>query len=294
MPAVHLRDIDLDLSLESEARTTLTLIGILIAVLVVSAAVVFSRHAISRFFRRIFCIGRRDSNRADMKGKVAEKEVQAPTPPLESMPASYPGTLRPERPTAIHQMPSFFNPIRKHTSTPRYANINLYRGVRGLHTPPPARFGPSARLPMSSQNAYAAKPVVSPHVAGWMAVADSVVGAHPQARPLHTRVATKAEIDMISGHVHIPWAFKVDNRPAPVAVKVQKPDVVFPVLPAPSNQPALLRDVGNVRGRDADVANEESAQREKRTSRTKYTYRTRGKENIPVTSFPQSSTRGRF
>lgn len=190
-------------------------------------------------------------------------------------------------------MPNFFSPIRKHSSTPRYSSVNLYRGVRGLHTPPPARLGPSYHPPMSSPDAYSGAGV-TPHIAGWMAVADSVVGPHPHARPLHTRVATKAEIEMISGHVHIPWAFKVDGRPPPVAVKVQIPDVVYPVLPT---QPGMLRDVGNVGRQERDtvvLGTDGGAQVGRRPTKTKYTHRTRGKENIPVTSLPPSFTRGRF
>ncbi|KAF8197051.1 hypothetical protein BJ912DRAFT_1140689 [Pholiota molesta] len=292
MPAALPRDLALDLNLESEARATLILVGILLAILVLSAVIAFNRHPIFRFFRRALCLARRDPNQADTKGKGSENQ-----PPTSSshddMPIS--DSPREDRPSFVHRMPNFFSPIRKHSSTPRYSSVNLYRGVRGLHTPPPARLAPSYQPPMSPPDAYSGAGV-TPHIAGWMAVADAVVGAHPHARPLHTRVATKAEIEMISGHVHIPWAYKVDGRPAPVAVKVQVPDVVYPVLPA---QPGMLRDVGNVRGagRDAvagDAESEGGAQVGRRPTKTKSTHRTRGKENVPVTSLPPSFTRGRF
>jgi hypothetical protein len=67
MPAALPRDLALDLNLESEARATLILVGILLAILVVSAVIAFNRHPIFRFFRRALCLARRDPNQADTK-----------------------------------------------------------------------------------------------------------------------------------------------------------------------------------------------------------------------------------
>lgn len=73
-----------------------------------------------------------------------------------------------------------------------------------------------------------------------MGVADTVVGRHPFAQPLSARVATQAEIDLIGGHVHIPWAFRA-NISQPVPVKVLKPIAVSPPLsiyPVPNRNAA--------------------------------------------------------
>jgi hypothetical protein len=64
--------------------------------------------------------------------------------------------------------------------------------------------------------------IVSPHTAGWMKIADDVVGRHPFSKPLPERVASQAEIDLISDHVHIPWAYDA-RRSQPTPVKVLGP-----------------------------------------------------------------------
>lgn len=92
------------------------------------------------------------------------------------------------------------------------------------------------------------QPVVSafPHTSAWTQVADHVVGRHPQGKPLITRVATHAEIALVSGHVHIPWAYTHAKKNQPVPVKVQKPAAVYPPL---SIVPSLaLEDLGNIQG----------------------------------------------
>ena len=92
------------------------------------------------------------------------------------------------------------------------------------------------------------QPVVSafPHTFAWTQVADHVVGRHPQGKPLITRVATRAEIALISGHVHIPWAYTHAKKNQPVPVKVQKPAAVYAPL---SIVPSLaLEDLGNIQG----------------------------------------------
>jgi hypothetical protein len=92
------------------------------------------------------------------------------------------------------------------------------------------------------------QPVVSafPHTSAWTQVADHVVGRHPQGKPLITRVATRAEIALISGHVNIPWAYTHAKKNQPVPVKVQKPPAVYAPL---SIVPSLaLEDLGNIQG----------------------------------------------
>jgi hypothetical protein len=69
---------------------------------------------------------------------------------------------------------------------------------------------------------------VSPHIAGWMRVADSIVGSHPFAQPLSARVATQAEIDLISGHVYIPWAMDRPKSSHPMPVNLQRPNAINP------------------------------------------------------------------
>jgi len=77
-------------------------------------------------------------------------------------------------------------------------------------------------------------------------VADHVVGRHPQGKPLISRVATRAEIALISGHVHIPWAYTHAKKNQPVPVRVQKPAAVYNPL---SIVPSLaLEDLGNIQG----------------------------------------------
>ncbi|CAA7267832.1 unnamed protein product [Cyclocybe aegerita] len=115
-------------------------------------------------------------------------------------------------------------------------------------------------------------PQIDPKIAALMHAADTVVGAHPNARPLSARIATREEIELISGHVHIPWAFTGSaggggasggasggrggtgvgrevgkeagkaKRPSqpPMAVKVQPPPAVVDLTPHPptGQQPA--------------------------------------------------------
>lgn len=182
---------------------------------------------------------------------------------LQSRPIPHP---RPEqRPSQARRITAFFASIRKNTSVPPRPG-GLYQGVNGLYyasrsprTPPPENF-------------------VSPHVAGWMQVADSVVGQHPHAQPLSSRIATQAEIDMISGHVHIPWAFNDSGRPQPVPVKVQKPvTVVYREEP--------LKDVGNLRAHGRAILGTVS-QAAKRSSKGKAIRQPLGKEDrVPAPPF---------
>jgi len=156
----------------------------------------------------------------------------------------------PQHPVAppLRRAPAFFraNTIQTcQTLSPR--PTIPYRGFGyGLHQPPPpVHHYPKFRLPEHEPQPPpppppAAQTLVSPHIAGWMGVADTVVGRHPFAQPLSARVATQAEIDLIGGHVHIPWAFRA-NISQPVPVKVLKPIAVSPPLsiyPVPNRNAA--------------------------------------------------------
>ncbi|KAF5319658.1 hypothetical protein D9619_008645 [Psilocybe cf. subviscida] len=172
--------------------------------------------------------------------------------------------------------------IRKQLTIPHSKhNIQVYRGENGIHTPTGA--SPTVSL--------AQRPTVgriSPHIIGWMTLADSVVGQHPHARPLHARIATQAEIDMISGHVHIPWAHKNDpRRPQPTAVKVQRPIVLHPAVPPPVMM-TPLKDTGNIHHKGSS-ANTNEITVEKRSPKGKSGRRLRGKENTPPMASSGSS-----
>lgn len=128
------------------------------------------------------------------------------------------------------------------------------------------------------------QPVLSvlPHIAGWMEVADNVVGGHPHARPLITRIATQAEIALISGHVHIPWAYTPVKKIQPGGpVGIQKPTTSYATL---SIIPSLaLEDVGNTHGLPVWRAV---------NNKGKSLRHPRGKENIPIAPLSTCSRRG--
>lgn len=118
---------------------------------------------------------------------------------------------------------------------------------------------------------------VSPHTSGWIQVADDVVGRHPYGKPLITRIATQAEIALISGHVHIPWAFEHLKKTQPVPVKIQKPSAAM--MPS-----LVLGNVGNTHGRY--VINDNT-----KFVKGKHFRHGRGKENIPIAPLPARSSR---
>ncbi|KAF8966063.1 hypothetical protein BDZ97DRAFT_1917766 [Flammula alnicola] len=279
MPTIFTRDLDLDLTLESEARTTLILVGIGVSILVLATAIVFYGSPVFQTVCYKLGLPGRLSNPTDVK--TSESSNAASNPSGTDIPISN-STMQlrcEQRPNNAHRMSAFFGPIRKRPSAPHHRNITVYRGASGLHIPPATTRG-SPYLSGAQMTTTPSAPtgVVTPHIAGWMAVADSVVGRHPHAEPLSTRVATKAEIDMISGHVHIPWAYKSGHKPQHVRLKVQKPDVIYAPTPV---QPGLLKDIGNIRGRDILVA-ESNTKIVKGSSKGKSVRRTRGKENMPA------------
>ena len=146
----------------------------------------------------------------------------------------------------MQKRPTFF-------SLPRQPPLVISRDPgkrRGIERPPisrPMRVAPRLGVP-HVRSMPTPQPVVStfPHTSAWTQVADHVVGCHPQGKPLITRVATRAEIALISGHVHIPWAYTHAKKNQPVPVKVQKPPAVYAPL---SIVPSLaLEDLGNIQG----------------------------------------------
>ena len=146
----------------------------------------------------------------------------------------------------VQKRPTFF-------SLPRQPPLVISRDLgkhRGIERPPisrPIRVTPRLGAP-HVKGMPTSQPVVStlPHTSAWTQVADHVVGRHPQGKPLITRVATRAEIALISGHVHIPWAYTHAKKNQPVPVKVQKPAAVYAPL---SIVPSLaLEDLGKIQG----------------------------------------------
>ena len=146
----------------------------------------------------------------------------------------------------VQKRPTFF-------SLPRQPPLVISRDLgkrRGMERPPisrPMQVAPRLGAP-HVKSIPIPQPVVStlPHTSAWTQVADHVVGRHPQGKPLSTRVATRAEIALISGHVHIPWAYTHAKKNQPVPVKVQKPPAVYaPLSIVPS---FALEDLGNIQG----------------------------------------------
>src|SRR5260221_4027744 len=121
----------------------------------------------------------------------------------------YPIPLVP-RPNASYNVPTpgFYN----HRVLPpiQIRPNNFYPSHPALGTLPPP-------LPIT---------IISPHIAGWMNIADDVVGPHPFAKPLFERVPSQAEIDLISDHVQIRWIHNGrQSQPTPVTVLGHAHDV---------------------------------------------------------------------
>ena len=181
--------------------------------------------------------------------------------------------------------PTFF-------SVPRQPPLVISRDPckhRGIEQPPISRLmrmapplgAPHAKCMSTPQS------VVStlPHTSAWIQVADHVVGRHPQGKPLINRVATRAEIALISGHVHIPWAYTHAKKNQPVPVKVQKPPAVYaPLSIVPS---FALEDLGNIQGLHIWRAVNNNAKLFKERSLR----HARGKENISIAPRSARSSR---
>jgi hypothetical protein len=79
-----------------------------------------------------------------------------------------------------------------------------------------------------------------------MKIADDVVGRHPFAKPLFERVASQAEIDLISDHVQLRWVHD-GRRSQPTAVKVLGPPRDAQ-KPFGNLEPGPNATAGNIRG----------------------------------------------
>jgi hypothetical protein len=161
-------------------------------------------------------------------------------------------------------------------SSPFTINLREHRRI-DLERPPISR--PMQMAPPQVDTSYL--PAL-PHTSDWMQVADHVVGRHPHGKPLSTRVATHAEIALISGHVNIPWAYTHTGtkKTQPSPVKVQKPATVYAPL---SIVPSLaLEDLGNIQGLHIWRAVNNNA----KLFKGKSLRHARGTENIPMAPTP--------
>ncbi|KAF8804064.1 hypothetical protein BYT27DRAFT_7194787 [Phlegmacium glaucopus] len=186
----------------------------------------------------------------------------------------------------VQKRPAFFSLPRQ----PPFV-ISRDRAIhRDIERPPisrPMPMAPRSGTPHLKKSMPPPRPVVSvsPHTSAWIQVADQVVGRHPHGKPLVTRVATPAEIALISGHIHIPWAYAHVKKPQPVPVKIQKPAAIYAPL---SIMPSLvLEDVGNAQDRLIWRAVHNNARRFKGKSLR----HARGKENDVTAPLPAWSSR---
>ena len=181
----------------------------------------------------------------------------------------------------VQKRPTFFPPLRKPPL--------VISGDSAKERPPISR--PIQMAPRLDESHLKTMPTSQPvvsalsHTSAWMQVADQVVGRHPHGKPLSTRVATDAEIALISGHVDIPWAYTHTKKIQPVPAKVQKPAAVYAPL---SIVPSLaLEDLGNIQGLHIWRAVNNNA----KFFKSKSLRHARGKENIPIAPQPVYSSR---
>ncbi|PPQ93895.1 hypothetical protein CVT25_007808 [Psilocybe cyanescens] len=312
MPTVFLsRDRELDETLEAQARLTLILVGVGLGILVLTTAAVYFGYRLLQTLRPAFCLRLRrsgpiantaetaEAERTEYESQITEVDNWSFDMSMAQSKPSLPRRLtEPER-TPPSRIPSLFASIRKHPSA-SHRPTGVYTGPNGRspflpRPPPPVRLTSPSTQPQIKHHHHhrattAPQGVVTPHIAEWMKVADSVVGRHPDAQPLCTRVATQAEVDLISGHVHVPWASfrgtggtSATSCQPPVPVKVMRPVVSAPAsalapaigqghgygLPQPQPpamnlsmsmpmsmmpKPGVLKDVGNLTVRARDVS----------------------------------------
>ena len=148
----------------------------------------------------------------------------------------------------VQKRPAFFPPPRQ---PPFMINRDPVKR-KGIERPSifrPMRMALRLGGDLHLNNVPTPQPTVSslPHTSAWIQVADHVVGRHPHGMPLSTRVATPAEIALISGHIDIPWAYTLHTKKIqPAPVKVQHPAAVYaPISIVPS---LALEDLGNIQG----------------------------------------------
>ncbi|KAF8151735.1 hypothetical protein B0H34DRAFT_862111 [Crassisporium funariophilum] len=186
-----------------------------------------------------------------------------------------------------HMEPGYNSRPRKapaNTTSPSSAHI----GICPLSRPSPSRILPAFVTPPRSRTVPLSRfAPTTPHIVAWQKVADSVVGRHPDAKPLITRPATLSEIALISGHISIPWAYMKEKKTQPTPVKVRKP--IAARAPSPDRSGLLLNNIRNVRTQDIFGARNNNAKRPAKPGRS---FRHgRGKENIPVPPAPAISGR---
>ncbi|KDR72991.1 hypothetical protein GALMADRAFT_212963 [Galerina marginata CBS 339.88] len=292
MPSVFARDHSLDVTLESEARLISILVGIGIGILLLVSAIIIHGSQLLRKIRRGSYVPGQIANQAEAE-KGDHIKAFPPNDTTTSMPRLDLSQHRREPLAARGQrVPAPFIPIRKSSSAP-HRPAGVYNDVsRSPFTP--TRSSPADRAPHKARQQTKNTPavpqgIVTAHIAEWNRVADSVVGRHPNAQPLSTRVATQAEIDLISGHVHIPWAFTGKCKSQPMPVKVLKPIIV----PTPSPiRTGFSKDIGAIPGgRDVLVTVNNTM---KRPHGGKNARRVHRKENMPPAPARLARSDGRF
>jgi len=306
------RDVELNLSLEAEARLTLILVGVGLALLILITAAIFYLFPIWELLRQTCRF--RGQVRNETEAATEVKSIRSLRnieydPILDLQEAFFSSLISTPREKIImpprvfdphgqqrevsaetRRSPALFNPIRKYATVPHRPTA-VYLGANRRHVVTPSILHPGFRPGMHSlAKPPASSPpegFVTPHIAEWMKVADSVVGRHPSARPLRERVATHAEIDLISGHVHIPWVEPPSRKPRgpPTAVMVLGPPstpastVVASRIRAGPSKPGFLKALGNVRGgRHALGSHNAGSGSSAKRGAIRHA---RGKENVP-------------
>ncbi|KAF8896852.1 hypothetical protein CPB84DRAFT_1848040 [Gymnopilus junonius] len=275
--ALVARDHTLDIALESESRLILLIIAIAIGLLFIITAIVIHGSELLEIMRRYMRL-----SRSIAKEPGFEKTETANAPIMQAtFVSSMPQSMSTPQ---IRQVPKYntqqristtFFPLRKHPSAP-HKPAGVYSGVKRM----PFSAVPSENCDSRHPLQQASLPgIVTHHIAEWMKVADSVVGRHPDAQPLHMRVAMQAEVDLISGHVHIPWASKSRGRSPMVPVKI----IAFP---PPAANTGVLKDLSDIQSSKITVYIGNTLKSSSRPSKGKKMHRPRGKENLPPTSLP--------
>ncbi|KAF9530666.1 hypothetical protein CPB83DRAFT_920506 [Crepidotus variabilis] len=243
-------DQSLDLNLQSDTRLIAISIGVALAILVFATLAIIYLLPVCRSVWRT--IGLPRPNRNPSAAPESKQPHYLLEPVMASTPASklklprtspYPPGI--VGPPPKQQAATFFTStasLRKH-STVSHRPTALYNGVKSFVAPTKPRPTFQARNYGRPPNAPRQPPKLSsvgevtPHLAGWMKVADEVVGRHPNAVPLRGRIATQEEIELISGHVHIPWASTESAEHRPIVINLHRPPPAkpaYPDLPGPS------------------------------------------------------------
>ncbi|KAF9555931.1 hypothetical protein CPC08DRAFT_110585 [Agrocybe pediades] len=274
MTTVFARDREFDLTLESDARLISVLVAVAVAVLVLATAIFLYGYRVLRVMRSgLHHPGNTSKKSLDsekLTGSVRSdsKRSERIMPTSSTFPDVYgrqaTAPVRPPRPPVMAPTP---NPLRKSPSVP-HRPMAAYNNIASVAPP-------AAAATRHHRRQYTSPPgVVTPHIAEWMKVADKVVGRHPYAQPLCTRVATQEEVDLISGHVYIPWAYTGPGVTQPTPVKVMKPGVLIA-----KTQSNVLKDVSNTRVKTREGQPAASTSNTKRSAHKKSAHRINRKEN---------------